>query len=457
MRNPARTLSAHIASAGTLYVWQGSPTPAAPYSTWSQAAHDIQTAVNAAQSGDTVLVTNGLYATGATYPPSSQILSRVVVNKPLILQSVNGPQETIIRGYKMPVITNGNAAVRCVFLANNVVLAGFTLSNGATGTSSTDTIGTYGGGACCMTTSAVFSNCVFHANSAYAGGAGTLNGTLYDCWLDGNSTTGSGGGTSGGILNNCVLTNNSAYGSGGGAINSTLYNCVLNGNSARDGGGAYRSSLMSCLAIANFASLYGGGTESAVLYNCTLTGNSAGVYGGGDSGSTLRNCIVVGNTALWDFNYSGGSLDHCCTTPQPPSGSGNISADAGFVDASAGNFRLEVNSPCIDVGSTVVLNANDLDGNPRILNGTVDLGAFEFRTSDVPLVISAPRNILGGVALEWQSVRGRTYSVERCTTLGMHPSFVSVQRNIIGQDGMTSFLDTNSPPAEQVFYRLRMQ
>jgi hypothetical protein len=450
-------LAAHTARAGTLYVWQESPAPAAPYGTWSQAAHDIQTAVNAAKPGDTVLVTNGLYATGASYPPFSRTLTRVVVNKPLILQSVNGPRATIIQGYKMPVIINGNAAVRCVFLTNNAVLVGFTLSNGATGTSSTDTIGRYGGGACCMTTSAVLSNCVFHANSAFEGGAGVLNGTLYNCWLEGNSTLGSGGGTSGAILSNCVLANNSAHGSGGGAMSSTLYNCILNGNSARDGGGAFSGALMSCLVITNFASLAGGGTENSVLYNCTLTGNSAGDYGGGVNGSTLRNCIVVANTALWNPNYSGGSMDHCCTTPQPPSGSGNISADPGFVDAFVGNFRLAGNSLCIDVGSSVVLNANDLDGNPRVLNGTVDLGAFEFRTSDMPLIISAPQISLAGIGFEWQSVCGRTYSVERCTSRGMQPTFVSIQRNIIGLGGRTSFLDTNSPPAEQAFYRLLMQ
>ena len=36
------------ASAATRYVWQDSPSPGPPYDTWANAAHDIQTAVDAA-------------------------------------------------------------------------------------------------------------------------------------------------------------------------------------------------------------------------------------------------------------------------------------------------------------------------------------------------------------------------------------------------------------------------
>ncbi len=39
------------ASAVTRYVWQGSPSPAAPYTNWTTAAHVIQDAVDVAQTG----------------------------------------------------------------------------------------------------------------------------------------------------------------------------------------------------------------------------------------------------------------------------------------------------------------------------------------------------------------------------------------------------------------------
>jgi hypothetical protein len=48
----------------TLYVSLQSTTPMSPYITWATAATNIQDAVDAAEAGDTVLVTNGVYAVG---------------------------------------------------------------------------------------------------------------------------------------------------------------------------------------------------------------------------------------------------------------------------------------------------------------------------------------------------------------------------------------------------------
>ena len=60
----------------------------------------------------------------------------------------------------------------------------------------------------------------------------------------------------------------------------------------------------------------------------------------------------------------------------------------------AGDYRLLPSSPCIDKGINQdwMLDATDLAGNPRILNGTVDMGAYEF-SLDGEFQSLAPRSL----------------------------------------------------------------
>jgi hypothetical protein len=121
-----------LAGAATLHVSLLSTNPVGPYADWSTAATNIQDAVNAANPGDTVLVTNGVYQTGGSMVNSQPPTNRVAVTRMIRLVSVNGPAATAIQGYQMPGVVNGASAVRCVYLTNGAVLAGFTLTNGAT-------------------------------------------------------------------------------------------------------------------------------------------------------------------------------------------------------------------------------------------------------------------------------------------------------------------------------------
>ena len=96
-----------------LYVSTRSATPVSPYTDWTTAAHTIQDAVDAAEEGQGVLVTNGVYAVGG------RNAGRVVVDKAITVLSVGGPKTTVIQG---------GPGLRALYLGTNACLNGFTLT-----------------------------------------------------------------------------------------------------------------------------------------------------------------------------------------------------------------------------------------------------------------------------------------------------------------------------------------
>ena len=152
------------ASAAVRYVNLANPTPASPYDTWPTAATNIQDAVDVALPGDEVIVTNGVYISGGRTVDGT-ITNRLIVKDLVAVRSVNGPEHTIIQGHQVPGATNGNAAVRCVYMGAGAVLSGFTLTRGATWTNG-EFASTCGGGVFSQWPDVIVSNCIFVANSA---------------------------------------------------------------------------------------------------------------------------------------------------------------------------------------------------------------------------------------------------------------------------------------------------
>ena len=86
-------------------------------------------------------------------------------------------------------------------------------------------------------------------------------------------------------------------------------------------------------------------------------------------------------------------------------GAGNIDADPLFVDPGywddnevwvEGDYHLLPDSPCIDAGDPnhpYDPNETDLDGKPRIINGRIDMGAYEYSCSIAAEVRVVPRTI----------------------------------------------------------------
>ena len=167
----------------THYVWANSPTPTWPYTNWATAAQTIQDAVNAADVNDTVLVTNGVYATGGAVTPGYSLTNRVCITQAITVLSVNGPANTFIVGAANPSNTNGPAAVRCVYLLTNAVLSGFTLTNGNTMTSGNYYYNQSGGGVF-LDNGGTVSNCLLTGCSSYESGSGAFcyyEGTVNNC------------------------------------------------------------------------------------------------------------------------------------------------------------------------------------------------------------------------------------------------------------------------------------
>ena len=199
-----------------------------PYSDWASAATNIQDAIDASAAGDTVWVTNGVYAAGGKVM-AGDLTNRVALNKALTVQSVNGPYVTTIQGAWDPSSTTGPLAVRCAWLTNGAVLRGFTLRSGATRSSGDLYTLQSGGGAWCASSNAALANCIVLSNVANSYGGGAYQGNLRNCAVIRNrcfSTYGGGAGYS--VLNNCTVVSNSTYlGIAGGVYGSYVTNSIV--------------------------------------------------------------------------------------------------------------------------------------------------------------------------------------------------------------------------------------
>lgn len=208
--------------ATTLFVNVNNPVPVAPYTNWLTAATNIQDAIDVASNGDTVLVTNGVYAYGGKVM-AGDLTNRVAISNAITVQSANGPWLTTILGAGA---TNGTAAVRCAWLTNGASLIGFTLRGGGTRASGASTLGT-GGGVWCASTNALVANCLIYSNTAFNQGAGIYQGTFRSCAIYGNNAQNSYA-TYNSFLNNCTVVGNGGF---GGAFGGWLTNCIIYYNS----------------------------------------------------------------------------------------------------------------------------------------------------------------------------------------------------------------------------------
>ncbi len=427
----------HLFATADVYVARnGINTDIWPHDAWSNAASNIQDAVNAATNGATIWVQAGTYTASANptnYPGSSPNV--VYISKPLILRSESGnPADTII---------DGEDANRCVAWnasgteAQPLVLDGFTVRNGFANEKGGGILFT--GSGCTLRNCLISDNRVTIATNQNLGGGGIFvdNGgyVLSNCTFRGNmvsntlpSDGGGGGGhlKKGGRIDHCLFESNSTYnGSGGGLllnstgsteirntsiVRNTMWQSVV--NATRGGGGlenmyGAKLYLWNCLIADNEASAYGKAIynmkgSTLELYNCTVSGNGGSLsdsYGAVQTRLTTDNLVMVnsivhGNMSR-DFSITGTNsyLNYSCFPTNVSLGSpvgnyvflgaGNLTNAPGFVDAAVGNYHLSTASSCLNMGTNQLdwmIGAKDLVGNPRIDGsvGMVDMGCYEY-------------------------------------------------------------------------------
>lgn len=209
----------------------------------------------------------------------------------------------------------------------------------------------------------------------------------------------------------------------------TIRRCIITGNFAcRDGGGICchnsAASVISCTISYNSTkgdgTTFGGGIHSwqsgLTISNCTITGNLArgmpggGVWCGGSTGE-ITNCIVWGNRGQYDHAiHLDGRTSVVVTHSDVEAGwegEGNTDLDPCFVQVGywdpngtasypwddfwvEGDYHLLPNSPCINAGDpdfVPEVNETDIDGQPRVAGGRVDMGADEF-VIEVPMTFT---------------------------------------------------------------------
>ncbi len=378
----------------------------------------IQSAVDASGKGDTVLVAPGTYKENIDFK-----------GKDITLKSLAGPAKTVIDGGgKAPCVTFARGETR------KAVLEGFTLTGGWG-----KSFG-YAGGITIRSlsvnvTSPTIRNCVIRGNSGryYGGGIGGSSGSplIEDCLIEENKALGAGYASGGGIgfmgvlaarpvVRRCIIRRNEAMARGGGAYfaynnNAIIEDCVFTGNVTRgttgnlDGGAAIFAALNAVCVIrnnriyGNISNSNGGGVKifnvsGVVLVNNTITGNKGGSVAGfantGSFGSNVYALVV--NCILWkngpkEFAFTGKDRNgrapylkvSYCDVTGGYTGTGNFSSDPRLLNPGSGNHRILPTSPCWNKGTNAAPNlpSKDFEGDPRILGGTVDVGADEFNPS----------------------------------------------------------------------------
>ena len=267
-----------------------------------KAVDNLQAAVNAANSGDTVLVQAGTYE--GNFIMKDGVYVSGGWNEDFTAQTEHA---SILDAKADGRVLNQPANFETLTIWDN-----FTIQNGKLTAIQSDKLGS---GVALMKKGRVI-NCLIQNNTfdysgnCMGGGLGQETGDKKDtCAI------------------NCVVRNNKATHGGGVRIRGVILNSLAEKNtSTNNGGGIYLQggAAYNCVIVDNTSNSGGGGVDmfnSGYLVNCLVANNTAAAVGGvsmrsssrdtDDSGSDIINCTVVNNTQTGTGNpqFCGVRLD----------------------------------------------------------------------------------------------------------------------------------------------------
>jgi hypothetical protein len=398
----------------------------------------IQQAIDAASAGDEIVVAPGTYAERLDFK-----------GKNITLRSDQGPELTIIdAGGAGSVVTFKSGETR------SALLSGFTISGGRNTAA--------GAGIEVAFSSPTIRGNVITDNRGCTGVG--IHSYFSSPRIEGNTITGNaiegctgawgigiyiGGNSTAEIIGNEISNNVGGAATGGGvalfaAGRATVIGNIIAGNTTTGVGGCgwggaiatanfVEAAIVNNLIVGNRACYGGafhwrGGSGATVLANNTIADNEAsvswsGIYATfvGSHNQLVNNIVQVPNgPALFCDNspstpsptldsndlFSGGGAAYGGTCADQTGINGNISADAEFLSAATGDYRVGDGSPVVDAGNNAAphIQPTDLDGNPRIASASgspdrIDMGAYElFTINTAPTVDAGPNQTVAAGA-----------------------------------------------------------
>ena len=392
--------------------------PGQPYTT-------IQSGINAANAGDTVLVAPGTYyeqlnfnGKGITLVSSGGASTTIIdgsgTGTVVYMYSTSPSQLAILDGFTIQhgypngqgdlyniggaVDAAGNAIVRNNIIANNTSCGVDVLNGNVTVQNNHifNNVSASGAGADCRVNGfGIYA----HDNTVIRTNINLLNNLIEHNQDGGISMYNLDASTTVNIEQN-VIRSNGVLGQGPGvstgifALTNVIGN-LITGN----GGPGIDQYLNNTITVIN-NTVYLNSLSYAPQYAYQGTEVQLGIV---DNAATLSNNMIVGSSNSypvvsctsnpfegqfnWDHNIVYDTVTHTGSIPCFPDPTGiNLYVDPHLRNPAAGDYHLAAGSPAIDAGnnSAPLLTTTDLDGNPRIQDATgtpcaiIDIGAYEY-------------------------------------------------------------------------------